>query len=103
MIKSPGSVIATEPTKGSLTVTEPAPTKAPTKATTTVITGGGGVWTAPGRPPAAVNVGPLEPMPEEPPMPEEAPPPAVAPPKTKSNLLVYAILGAAGLWLLTRK
>lgn len=117
LVKSPGSVIGepkdSEPTSEPTNEPPPAGSKAGSTAsgskgsTTTIVGGGSGTsWSAPSREPSAANVGPLEPLPET--SEEEPPPPAMTPaakpkPKTSSNLLVYALVGAAGWWLLTRK
>ena len=107
MVKSPGSVIDTgqkEPAK------EP-PVEIETKGGARGGTGSGGASSggassggASGGGATSANVGPLEPLPEEPSLPEEpAPAPAPPKPKTSGNLLLYAALGVGAYWLLTRK
>lgn len=110
IVKSPGSVIDTEPTKGSTGTKAPftstEPTKGSTKGSTSSGGGGGsgGGGSGGGGSGGGANVGPLEPLPEEPPAPEEPTPPAPEPakPKTSGNLLMYAALGVGAWWLLTR-
>jgi hypothetical protein len=108
-VKSPGSVIGPtkEPEPKATIEPKAISTALPTKGTTTIVGGGSGTsWTsgAKARSAAQIEMPPPEQLPE---MPEEAPAaPIAAPtpkPKTSSNLLVYAAIGAAALWFLTRK
>jgi hypothetical protein len=105
MVKSPGSVIDAEPTKGTAAPITGA-TKGATKEPVRSYGGGGGGGGSSGGGSSA-NVGPLEPLPSDVPAEEEEAPAApaapAAPPKTSSNLLLYAAIGVAGWWLLTRK
>ena len=105
MVKSPGSVIDTgqkEPAKEPpVGVETKGGAKEPTRGGTG--SGGGSSGGSSGGATSA-NVGPLEPLPEEPSLPEEpAPAPAPPKPKTSGNLLLYAALGVGAYWLLTRK
>lgn len=93
LVKSPGSVLDTgmNLTKGS--ETKGAATKEPTRSY-----GGGGGGSSGG-----ANVGPLEPLPLQPEEEETQPAPTVVPVQKPANLLLYAAVGVAGWWLLTRK
>lgn len=105
MVKSPGSVIDTGTTPPAPTSpTTKTPTKGASKEPSRSYGGGGGGGGGGSSGGGSANVGPLEPLPDEPAVPEEPPHPAEPPkPKTSGNLLMYAAIGVGAWWLMTRK